>query len=132
MEAAPLLDDSQQAEVLQRLEVLVLMAAELPIQAIHRQIESAIDLVVHISRMSGGRRAITQISEATGVDPETGRVRIRDIFNLRAGSDDLQPTGYLPTFVDHLMDKKLLDVRFLYARKESDAASNGQGHPTHL
>src|SRR2546422_6126717 len=36
-------------EVLQRLEVLVLMAADLPMPAIHRQIESAIDLVVHIS-----------------------------------------------------------------------------------
>jgi pilus assembly protein CpaF len=116
------------AEVLQRLEVLVLMAAELPIQAIHRQIESAIDIVVHISRMSGGRRAIIQISEVAGVDPENGRVRIRDIFNLRGGSDELQPTGYLPTFVDRLMELNLLDAKFLYAKRGDDPATqNGRG-----
>ena len=114
------------AEVLQRLEVLVLMAAELPIQAIHRQIESAIDLIVHISRISGGRRAITQISEVAGVDPATGQVRVRDIFNLRGDSEDLQPTGYLPTFVDHLLERKLLEPKFLYARPADAAASNGR------
>jgi Flp pilus assembly CpaF family ATPase len=113
------------AEVLQRLEVLVLMAAELPISAIHRQIESAIDLVVHISRIPGGRRAVTQISEAAGIDPETGQVRVRDIFNIRAGSEDLQPTGYLPTFVEHLMERKLLEPKFLYARPADTSASNG-------
>src|SRR5882762_2679984 len=58
------------AEVLQRLEVLVLLAAELPLPAIHRQIESALDLIVHISRMPGGKRAITQISEVSGLDEE--------------------------------------------------------------
>jgi Flp pilus assembly CpaF family ATPase len=115
------------AEVLQRLEVLVLMAAELPIQAIHRQIESAIDIVVHISRMSGGRRAVIQISEVAGVDPTSGRVRIRDIFNLRGTSDELQPTGYLPTFVDRLMELKLLDTKFLYAKRGDDAGGqNGR------
>jgi pilus assembly protein CpaF len=116
-------------EVLQRLEVLVLMAADLPVPAIHRQIDSAIDLVVHISRMSGGRRAVTQISEMSGIDPETGRVRIRDIFNLRGGSDALQPTGYLPTFVEQLISKNLLDPRFLYTKQvEPLPSSNGRGH----
>ena len=115
------------AEVLQRLEVLVLMAAELPIQAIHRQIESAIDIIVHISRMSGGRRAVVQISEVAGVDPTTGRVRIRDIFNLRGGSEELQPTGYLPTFVDRLMELNLLDTKFLYAKRgDEPVGQNGR------
>ena len=42
-------------EVIERLEVLVLMAADLPVTSIHRQIASALDLIVHISRMPGGR-----------------------------------------------------------------------------
>jgi pilus assembly protein CpaF len=118
-------------EVLQRLEVLVLMAADLPMPAIHRQIDSAIDLVVHISRMSGGRRAVTQISEMSGIDPETGRVRIRDIFNLRGGSDALQPTGYLPTFVEQLISRNLLDPRFLYTKQVDPLpSSNGRGKLT--
>ena len=35
-------------EVLERLEVLILMAADLPVISIHRQISSALDLIVHI------------------------------------------------------------------------------------
>jgi pilus assembly protein CpaF len=104
-------------EVLQRLEVLVLMAADLPVAAIHRQIESAIDLVVHISRVAGGRRIVTEIAEIDGVDPENGRVRVRDIFNLRGTTDSLQPTGYLPSFVEELVNKNLLEPKFLYARQ---------------
>ena len=115
------------AEVLQRLEVLVLMAADLPVPAIHRQIDSAIDLVVHISRVSGGKRAVTQISEMSGVD-ENGQVKIRDIFNLRGESEELQPTGYMPTFVDQLVAKNLLDARFLYSKRAPEApATNGRG-----
>ena len=41
-------------EVIERLEVLVLMAADLPVSSIHRQIASALDLIVHISRLPGG------------------------------------------------------------------------------
>jgi pilus assembly protein CpaF len=96
----------------------VLMAADLPVAAIHRQIESAVDIIVHISRTSGGKRSLTQIAEVAGVDPADGRVRIRDIFNLRGGTDSLQPTGYLPTFVEHLVGKNLLDPKFLYARQQ--------------
>jgi pilus assembly protein CpaF len=115
------------AEVLQRLEVLVLLAAELPIPAIHRQVESALDLIVHISRMPGGKRAVTQISEVSGLDPETGSVRVRDIFNLRGEPATLQPTGYLPTFVDQLVERKLLEPRFLFERAAE--GGNGQGQP---
>jgi hypothetical protein len=97
------------------------------VAAIHRQIESAVDIVVHISRTSGGKRAVTQISEVAGVDPSDGRVRIRDIFNLRGGTDALQPTGYLPTFIEELVSKNLIDPRFLYARQQqSMPPTNGQ------
>ncbi|MEN6493290.1 MAG: ATPase, T2SS/T4P/T4SS family [Thermoguttaceae bacterium] len=102
-------------EVVERLEVLVLMAADLPVSSIHRQIVSAIDLIVHISRLPGGRRMVTQISEVTRIDPETKRIVVLDIFNLR-NQESLQPTGYLPSFVDSLVDKELLDLEFLYGK----------------
>ena len=103
-------------EVLQRLEVLVLMAADLPIVSIHRQIESAIDLIVHISRMPGGKRLVTQISEVGSLDPETNRVTIRDIFNMSDGRG-LQPTGFLPSFVDKLIERQLLELQDLFPRR---------------
>ena len=104
-------------EVIERLEVLILMAAELPIYSIHRQIASAIDLIVHISRLPGGRRVITEITEVVGVDPETKNVILHDIFNFRNGVS-LEPTGYLPTFIDSLVDKDLLDLDFLYGKSD--------------
>jgi hypothetical protein len=103
-------------EVIERLEVLVLMAADLPVISIHRQIASAIDLVVHISRLPGGRRVVTQISEVSGVDPRNGDVQVTDIFNFR-NDQSLQPTGYLPSFIDSLIAKELLEIEFLYGQQ---------------
>jgi pilus assembly protein CpaF len=113
-------------EVIERLELLMLMGAELPISSIHRQIASALDLIVHIDRLPNGRRVVSQVSEITGLHPETLDVLVSDIFNRRNGVS-LQPTGYLPTFVDSLVEKNLLDVEFLYGRREEDeAGGNGE------
>jgi Flp pilus assembly CpaF family ATPase len=101
------------AEVVERLEVLMLMAADLPMESIHRQIGSAIDLIVHLDRLPGGGRMVTQVSEVTGTSARTGRVGMIDIFNRRQ-SDRLMPTGYLPTFVPDLIQQRLLEPRFLY------------------
>jgi Flp pilus assembly CpaF family ATPase len=110
-------------EVIERLEVLVLMAADLPVTSIHRQLSSAIDLIVHVSRLPDGARAVTQIAEVVRYDPEDKQIVILDIFNYRNGVS-LRPTGYMPSFVDSLVEKDLLDVEFLYGR-------DGQEHGTH-
>jgi len=106
-------------EVIERLEVLVLMAADLPVVSIHRQIASAIDLIVHLDRLPGGRRAVTQVSEIVRVDPDTKRIVVHDIFNYRNGRS-LLPTGYLPSFVDALVEKNLLELEFLYGREQAE------------
>jgi Flp pilus assembly CpaF family ATPase len=112
-------------EVVERLEVLMLMAADLPMTSIHRQIASAIDLVLHISRLSGGRRVVTQISEVVRYDPEMKQIVMNDIFNFRDGLS-LRPTGYLPSFVDSLIDKQLLELEFLYGQPD---AADGKALP---
>lgn len=105
-------------EVLQRLELLMLMGADLPISSIHRQIASAIDLIVHIDRLPNGRRVVGQVSEVTGLHPETKHVVLAHLFDRRDGRS-LQPTGRLPTFIDELISKNLLDLEFLYTRRKS-------------
>ena len=104
-------------EVIKRLEVLVLMAVDLPVQSIHRQIASAIDVIVQVSRLPNGRRGITQIAEVAGYDPQAEKIVLHDIFNRRSGSG-LTPTGFLPTFVNSLMEKRLLELEFLYGAPE--------------
>jgi len=110
-------------EVIKRLEVLVLMAVDLPVVSIHRQIASAINIIVQITRMAGGKRKVTQVSEIAGYDPDAGGLVIHDIYNFRDGQN-LRPTGYLPTFVESLMARNLLQLEFLYGQKEDETPTN--------
>jgi pilus assembly protein CpaF len=106
-------------DVLKRLEVLVLMAVDLPVSSIQRQIASAIDVVVQIDRMPGGKRSVTQISEVAGYDAVRQQLTVIDIFNDRDGVS-LRPTGYLPTFIESLIDRELLKLEFLYGTWKAD------------
>ena len=62
---------------------------------------------------------MTQISEVVRYDPEDKQIVILDIFNFRNGVS-LRPTGYMPSFIDSLVEKDLLDVEFLYGRDGQD------------
>jgi len=103
-------------DVIMRLEVLVQMAADLPVTSIHRQIGSAIDIIVQLERMRNGRRCVSQISEVVGCDPITSKVRIRDLFLLDGESleANLVPTGHLPSFMGELIELGFLDLETFY------------------
>ncbi|MDP4181416.1 MAG: ATPase, T2SS/T4P/T4SS family, partial [Bacillota bacterium] len=49
-----------------RLETMVLTGAEIPIEAIRKQISSALDIVVHLSRLRDKTRRTMEISEVAG------------------------------------------------------------------
>ncbi len=102
----------------------MLMGADLPISSIHRQTVAAIDLVIQIDRLTDGRRVVSQVSELTGIHPVNGDVMVTDIFNRRSG--ELAPTGYLPTFVDSLIQKNLLEMHFLYGDQQGKSNGTGQ------
>src|SRR5438128_2519108 len=54
-----------------RLEIMVGMAGfDLPIWVIRRQIASAIHIIVQVSRLLGGARKVTKISEVTGLEQD--------------------------------------------------------------
>ncbi|QDV66466.1 Putative conjugal transfer protein [Rosistilla carotiformis] len=101
-------------DVIQRLEVLVQSAADLPISSIYSQIGSAIDLVVQLTRHSNGRRCVTQITEFVGYDKAQGILRTKDLFRQESHNDDLMPTGALPTFMGELIEDKLIDLDTFY------------------
>lgn len=64
---------------LRRLETMILMAgANLPDRAMREQISSAVDLLVHVSRLSDGSRKVMCISEITGMEGEV--ITLQDIF----------------------------------------------------
>jgi len=55
------------ADMMTRLETMVLSGTNLPLVAVRNQIASALDIVVHLSRMRDHTRKVTEISEITGV-----------------------------------------------------------------
>ena len=55
-------------DMISRLETMVLYGLDIPIQAIRGQIASALDIIVHLSRMKDKSRKVMEISEITGMD----------------------------------------------------------------
>ena len=105
-------------DVILRLEVLVQMAADLPVDSIRHQIASAVDVIVQLKRMRDGRRCISQITEVAGINPLTEKLEMRDLFLLDDGETtpaQLQPTGRLPTFIGDLIASGMLDLKTFYA-----------------
>jgi pilus assembly protein CpaF len=93
---------------LARLENMVLMAVELPVQAIREQIASGINVLVQIARMQDGTRRVTHISEIVGMQGNV--VSMQDLFVFHhqgIGPEgkvlgQLQPTGLRPHFIDRM------------------------------
>ena len=105
------------ADVILRLEVLVQMAADLPILSIHRQVASAIDIIVQLHRMRNGRRCVVQITEMQGFDSVTNQIRLRDLYLMEDDEKEdgqLVSTGYLPSFMGELFERKLLNLESFY------------------
>lgn len=74
-------------DLLSRLETMVLMAGmDLPVRAIREQIASAIDLIVHQSRLRDGTRKITAITEVVGMEGDI--ITLQDIFVFEQRSVD--------------------------------------------
>ncbi len=101
-------------DVISRLETMVLMSGmELPSRAIREQIASAVDIIIHESRLSDGSRKVVAISEVTGLEGQN--VVMQDIFAFRqSGVDEhgrvmgyFRPTGAVPTFFEHLKSRGL-------------------------
>jgi pilus assembly protein CpaF len=66
-------------DALSRLETMIMMTGlELSMTAMRQQIASAINLVVHIERLSGGNRRITRITEVTGLEKDV--ITTQDLF----------------------------------------------------
>jgi len=96
-------------DTLSRLETMVLTAGtELPMRAIREQITSAVDLVVHQSRMRDGSRKITHITEVQRMEGDA--IVLEDIFRFErhgVGEDGRilgahHPTGVRPLFMETL------------------------------
>jgi pilus assembly protein CpaF len=81
-------------DMLRRLETMVLLGGvEIPIRAVREQIASAIDVIVHIGRIAGGRRAVMSITEISGMNES--QILLQELFRWSKGSADNDVAGRL-------------------------------------
>ena len=65
-------------DMLSRLETMVLMAAPLPLEAIKKQIASAIDIIIFLSRLRDHTRRVMEITEVAGY--KNGEIILNPIY----------------------------------------------------
>lgn len=96
-------------EALSRLETMVAMASlNISTSAIRRQIASAIDVVLQVSRLSDGTRKVIALSEIVGMEGET--ITMQDIFTFKKKGiaedgtvvGEFRATGVRPKFAERL------------------------------
>jgi pilus assembly protein CpaF len=100
-------------DTLSRVETMTMMAGmELPIRAIREQMASALDLIVHLSRLRDGTRRVTHISEVMGMEGDIIVLQDLYLFDYGMGVDEeghflghLKSTGIRPSFAERLADQ---------------------------
>src|SRR6188768_2141025 len=101
-------------DALSRLETMVLMAGfDLPVRAIREQINSAIDVIVHVDRLPDGRRVVTSVTEVQGMEGDT--ILLQEIFHYRflpggergRPAGELVATGLRPKFMDRMAERDI-------------------------
>jgi pilus assembly protein CpaF len=97
-------------DALHRLDTMVAMASlNIPERAIRQQIASAIDLIVHVTRLSDGRRKVTGITELTGMEGEVITTQEIFLFERSGISEDgkvkgvFRATGIRPKSADRIL-----------------------------
>ncbi|HKY15668.1 MAG TPA: hypothetical protein VJM33_12150, partial [Microthrixaceae bacterium] len=120
-------------DALARLETMVLMAGmDLPMRAVREQVASALDLVVHLTRLRDGSRRVTQIEEVVGMDGDD--IVLSTLYQFEyEGIDEegrfvgeLRPTGQRPGFSERLLH---LGIELPATIFQSGANGNGN-HPS--
>jgi pilus assembly protein CpaF len=103
---------------------MVAMAGyDLPISVVRRYIASAINIVVHLSRLKGGVRRVMRVSEI--VDLEDNEYQMREIFRFQQAGLDAEgrargsfyAAGNVPSISQRLAERGIvLDPKLFVAR----------------
>jgi len=96
-------------DAISRIETLVNMSGcDLPLSAVRKQIASAVHLIIQASRLQGGPRKVTYITEIVGMEGDT--IVMQDIFKFQQQGigengkafGHFESTGVRPKCIEHL------------------------------
>lgn len=109
------------ADGLNRLETMILMAGmEIPVKAIREYIYNAIDIVIHIQRLSDGKRKIVSISEIVGFDDD--EIKLKEIFafkqtglvNGKEVDGEFIKNDYVPKVYEEIKSKGIDNLKDIF------------------
>lgn len=100
-------------DAMSRIETMTLMSGiDLPVRAIREQMSSALDLIVHLSRLRDGTRRVTHVTEIERMEGEVMVLQDLFLFDFGMGVDSdgkhlgsLKSTGLRPKFSERLADQ---------------------------
>lgn len=93
-------------DMLARLETMVLMGMELPLQAVRAQIASGVDIIVHLGRLRDGTRKVLEITEIIGY--EQGEIQTQCLYRFEeTGEEEGRILGALQKEKNLLHTQKL-------------------------
>ncbi|TDL58324.1 CpaF family protein [Paenibacillus dendritiformis] len=112
------------ADMISRLETMVLSGANLPVEVVRRQIASAIDIIVHLARLRDGSRKVIEITEVIGL--QDGEVLLAPLFRFEeSGTDEGQVAGRLT--VQHMLrDRHKLAMAGLRLPEDKEVHTDGE------
>jgi pilus assembly protein CpaF len=96
-------------DALQRLEMMMLLSgATIPQRAMRQQIASALNMVLHVSRLSDGSRKVMKVAEVTGMEGDV--VMMQDLFEFKRTGigvggkvlGQFRPTGVRSMYTDRV------------------------------
>lgn len=73
-------------DMLSRLENMILMGMELPLNAIRQQIASGIDILIHLGRLRDKSRKVLEIIEVLGF--EDGEIQLKTLYRFEEEGED--------------------------------------------
>jgi pilus assembly protein CpaF len=99
-------------DVIARLETMCLMAGmDLPVRAIREQIASAIQVIVHQTRLKDGTRRFSHVTEVVGMEGDVITLQDLFLFDYGMGVDEsgrfrghIKSMGLRPKFIERLED----------------------------
>ena len=121
-------------DTLARIETMTLMSGfDLPVRAIREQMASALDLIVHLTRMRDGTRRITHVTEVQGMEGDVIILQDVFLFDWSMGVDAngrflgyLKPTGIRPKFSEKLKDLGIDLAAGLFVNHGTDRRAPGR------
>lgn len=79
------------ADMISRLETMVLCGMDIPLYAVRSQIAGGIDIMIHLTRLRDKRRVVSEITEVEGI--KDGEVKLNCLYRFEGG--ELRAVGEL-------------------------------------